>query len=178
MRSAGSALSCALLLCACGLGLSACGMGGSSTAGSATGGGIPPLTASDLGSLQTLRIDVDGVAFEVWLAQTPAQQQRGLMFATAEQLAPLPDGTPRGMLFPFPSDRMAGIVMNNTYVPLDLAYIRSDGEILEIHELTPLDGMVVTSGQPVRYALEVNAGELAARGIGVGVKLALPLGGP
>lgn len=172
MRSGSARRAWALLACA--LLLSACGASGAPAPVST---GVPGQNA-DLGQLQTLRIDVDGVAFQVWLAQTPAEQERGLMFVTQEQLAPLPDGTPRGMLFPFPSDRMVGFVMNNTYVPLDLAYIRSDGEILEIHDLIPLDGAAVTSGQPVRYALEVRAGELAARGIAVGVKLALPLAGP
>ena len=135
-------------------------------------------TGADLSGLQQLRIEIAGVSFEVWVAETPAEQQRGLMNATPEQLAPLPDGTPRGMLFPFPSDRFVGFVMNDTYVPLDLAFLRSDGVLVEIHALTPLDSTPVTSGQAIRYALEVNAGDLSSHGVGIGDTLALPLGTP
>jgi len=135
-------------------------------------------TGADLSALEQLRIGIDGISFEVWVAETPAEQQRGLKNATPEQLAPLPDGTPRGMLFPFPSDRFVGFVMNDTYVPLDLAFLRSDGVLVEIHALTPLDNTPVTSGQAIRYALEVNAGDLSAHGVGIGDTLALPLGTP
>ena len=154
--------------------LSACGASGTPT----PTGALPPTRSTDLSSLRTLRIDVSGVTFEVWVAETPTEQQRGLMFVTPEELAPLPDGTPRGMLFPFPSDRIVGFVMNNTYVPLDLAFIGADGEILEIHDLRPLEEAAVTSRQPIRYALEVNAGDLSDHGIVLSDRLALPLGGP
>ena len=154
--------------------LSACGASGTPS----PTGAPPPTRSTDLSTLRTVRIDVGGVSFEVWVAETPTEQQRGLMFVTPEELAPLPDGTPRGMLFPSPSDRIVGFVMNNTYVPLDLAFIAADGEILEIHELLPLEESVITSKQPIRYALEVNAGDLSDHGIVLSDRLALPLSSP
>lgn len=149
-----------LVACAC---LAACG-----TSTSAIPVDPPGPSGANLESLEKTRIEVDGVAVEVWVARTFAEQQRGLMDATAEQVAPLPDGTPRGMLFPFDPDRQVSFVMTDTYVPLDLAFLRADGVIVETHVLTPLDPTPVPSGQPVRWALEVPAGTFAAHGIEVG----------
>lgn len=135
-------------------------------------GSGPP--GSDLSGFETARISINGAEFEVWLAKTFTQQQQGLMFATASQLDPLPDGTPRGMLFIFPSERFLSFWMRNTYVPLDLAYARADGVIAETHALVPLDETPVTAGEPVQYALEVFTGTLAAKGIGVGDLIVIP----
>lgn len=132
----------------------------------------PP--GSDLSGFETARISINGLEFEVWLAKTAAQQQQGFMLATADQLDPLPDGTPRGMLFIFSSERFLSFWMRNTYVPLDLAYARADGVIAETHALVPLDETLVTAGEPVQFALEVFTGTLAANGIGVGDLIVIP----
>jgi uncharacterized membrane protein (UPF0127 family) len=126
---------------------------------------------ADLSGFPTARILVNGVEFEVWVATTPSQQAQGLMDALEEQLLPLPDGTPRGMLFIFPTERIVSFWMRDTYVPLDLAYARADGSIAEVHELVPLDETPVTSGEPVQYALEALAGTFAAHGIGAGARI-------
>ncbi|MHC4972002.1 MAG: DUF192 domain-containing protein [Planctomycetota bacterium] len=136
------------------------------------GGQQPP--GSDLSGFETARISINGTEIEVWLAKTAAQQQQGLMLATADQLDPLPDGTLRGMLFIFPTERFLSFWMRNTWVPLDLAYARSDGVIAETHALVPLDETLVPSGEPVRFALEVFSGTLAAEGIGVGDLIVIP----
>ena len=136
--------------------------------------GPPP--GSDLSGFETARISINGAEFEVWLAKTTAQQQQGLMFATADQLDPLPDGTARGMLFVFTAERFLSFWMRNTYVPLDLAYARSDGVIVETHDLVPLDETPVTAGEPVQFALEVFSGTLVTEGIGVGDLIVIPPG--
>jgi len=134
----------------------------------------PP--GSDLSGFETARISINGAEFEVWLAKTAAQQQQGLMFATAAQLDPLPDGTARGMLFVFSSERFLSFWMRNTYVPLDLAYARADGVIAETHDLVPLEETPVTAGEPVQFALEVFTGTLASKGVGVGDLIVIPPG--
>ena len=78
------------------------------------------------------------------------------------------------MLFVFPNPAFLSFWMRNTFVPLDLAYIRADGTIAEIHSLTPLDETNVVASEPVQFVLEVNAGVLAAMGIGVGDPVLLP----
>jgi uncharacterized membrane protein (UPF0127 family) len=140
-------------------------------AGCSDGGDAP---GAELSGFRTARISVGGVEFEVWLAETFAQRARGLMFATEEQIAPLGDGTPRGMLFLFDDETLLSFWMRNTYVPLDLAYVRADGTIAEVHDLVPLDETPVVSGEPVQYALEALAGTFAAHGIAPGATVELP----
>jgi uncharacterized membrane protein (UPF0127 family) len=101
----------------------------------------------------------------VWLPETPSEQARGLQGLTDEQLAPLPDGTERGMLFVFALDTEPEFWMRDTIVPLDLAFVRSDGTIAETHALVPLDETLVRPAEPVRHALEVRGGVFDARGV-------------
>jgi len=128
-------------------------------------GGSGGASGADLSGFPTARILVNGVEFEVYVATTAGQQAQGLMFATEDQLLPLLDGTPRGMLFVFSTEATRSFWMRDTYVPLDLAYARGDGVIAEVHELVPLDETPVVSGEPVQYALEALAGTFAAHGI-------------
>lgn len=134
-------------------------------------GGAP---GADLSGFPTARILVNGVEFEVYVATTVGQQAQGLMFATEEQLLPLLDGTPRGMLFVFATEAVRSFWMRDTYVPLDLAYARADGTIAEIHQLVPLDETPVVSGEPVQYALEAVSGTFAAHGIVPGTVIEVP----
>ena len=139
------------------------------------GGGPPPGGGgSDLSGFAIETITVDGVAIEAWLAETPAQQAQGFMDATEAQLADLPDGTPRGMLFVFAAPQPVSFFMRDTFVALDLAYIRADGTIAEVHELVPLDETPVPASEPIQFALEVRRGTLAANGLGPGSVLVIP----
>jgi uncharacterized membrane protein (UPF0127 family) len=91
-------------------------------------------------------------AFDVELAITDEERTRGLMFRQT-----LPEGT--GMLFDFKTDQIVAMWMRNTYVPLDMIFIRSDGTIAHIAENTvPRSEEIVSSRFPVRGVLEVVAG--------------------
>jgi len=70
-----------------------------------------------------------------------------------------------GMLFEFDNKKIGSIWMKNTYIPLDLAYIDSDGTIIDIFQLAPFDLTPVMSSQPVLYALEMNVGWFAKHDI-------------
>ena len=63
------------------------------------------------------------------LAATDEELDRGLMYRRE-----LPEG--RGMLFDFKQDRPVGMWMKNTYISLDMLFIRSDGTIVKIAEKT------------------------------------------
>lgn len=101
-------------------------------------------------------------AFQVEVAASGAQQERGLMFRTS--LAP-----DAGMIFPMQPPRFASFWMRNTLIPLDMLFIRPDGRIARIaaqtvpHSLTP-----VGSGEPVSAVLEIPGGRAAELGIAEG----------
>lgn len=91
-------------------------------------------------------------AFSVELATNDAERARGLMFRKS-----LPDG--HGMLFDFQTDQQVQFWMRNTYVPLDMIFIRGDGRVLNVAQnATPLSDALIPSGGPVRGVLEVIAG--------------------
>ena len=90
--------------------------------------------------------------FTVEIAETEAQREKGLMFRKK-----LPEG--QGMLFDFHRDQEVALWMENTYIPLDMIFIRGDGRILRIAEKTePLSTRIIPSGGPVRAVLEVIGG--------------------
>jgi hypothetical protein len=101
-------------------------------------------------------------AFAVELATTDAERARGLMFRKD-----LPEG--RGMLFDFEHDAPVTFWMHNTYISLDMIFIRGDGRILSIAENTkPMSDRLIPSGGPVRAVLEVIAGTAQKFGIAPG----------
>src|SRR2546421_5374076 len=118
--------------------------------------------------LQPLEIaSKNGVhVFAVEMASTPEEQAKGLMFRRQ-----LPEG--QGMLFDFHKEQPTSFWMKNTYIPLDMIFIRGDGRILRIAENTvPLSEALVSSGGPVRAVLEVNAGTARRLGIAPGDRVA------
>jgi hypothetical protein len=107
--------------------------------------------------------------FTVELAVTPEDQARGLMYRRE-----LPEG--QGMLFDFHREQPTTFWMKNTYVSLDMIFIRADGRILRIAENTvPLSEALVSSGGPVRAVLEVVAGTARKLGLAPGDRVAHPI---
>lgn len=131
---------------------------------------------NDLDSMSTTKFSIGETEFQVWIANTNEQRENGLMFVEVEQMQSLEDGTERGMLFIFDSERPRNFWMKDTIIPLDIAYARSDGTIVKIHTMTPLDtrSNQYPSGEPARVALEVNAGVFAAKGIREGDVIEIP----
>jgi uncharacterized protein len=97
--------------------------------------------------------------FSVEIARTPAEQAQGLMNRTS-----LPaDG---GMLFPFPTPKFASFWMKNTFIPLDILFIRADGSIDRIAENTIPESLEpIVSGGEVAAVLELAGGTAARLGI-------------
>ena len=74
-----------------------------------------------------------------------------------------------GMLFIFAQPVQVSFYMKNTYVPLSCAYIDSEGAILEIHDLKPLDeNPVYARSEQVQYVLEVKQGWFERNGVRIG----------
>jgi len=129
---------------------------------------VAPLRAAPLKSLEI--VSKTGVhVFSVAIAKTPAEREKGLMFVKH-----LPDG--QGMLFDFKSEQDVAMWMKNTYVPLDMLFIRGDGRIGHIAEnTTPLSTAIIPSVVPVRAVLEVAGGTCARLGIKPGDRVAFPI---
>jgi uncharacterized membrane protein (UPF0127 family) len=82
----------------------------------------------------------------------------------------------KGMLFDFKRDQEVSFWMENTYIPLDMLFIRGDGTILRIAENTePLSTRMIPSGGPVRAVLEVIGGTARKFGIAPGDRVAHPI---
>lgn len=77
----------------------------------------------------TAQTTIGGEVIQLEVAQTPQQQQMGLMFRTS-----LADN--RGMLFPFSPPRIVGFWMKNCKIPLDMIFIR-DGIVQAIEVSAP-----------------------------------------
>ena len=74
----------------------------------------------------------------------------------------------RGMLFIFESNDYWTFHMKNTFIPLDIAFIKEDGTIDSIKQLDPMNPIPVYPDSEVRYAVEVNRGWFAENDVNVG----------
>lgn len=109
--------------------------------------------------------------FSVEMARTEEQKTTGLMFRKE-----LPDG--QGMLFDFSPEQPISMWMRNTFIPLDMIFIRADGSVLRIAEnTTPQSERIISSGGPAKAVLEVIAGTARRYGIAPGDTVAHPLFG-
>ena len=107
--------------------------------------------------------------FQVEVARNDADRAQGLMFR--RNLAP-----DRGMLFDFGRVQPISMWMQNTYIPLDMIFIRADGTIARIAEnAEPLSTRTILSGEPVLAVLEVPGGTAERLGIKPGDRIEHPL---
>ena len=127
----------------------------------AAASGVADATLSKLEPL-TIATETDASLFTVEIADTDELRERGLMF---RQRIP-PD---RGMLFDFGSPRQVAMWMKNTYVSLDMLFIRQDGSIAYIAENTvPQSLETVGISEPVLAVLELAGGTSKRLGIRAG----------
>ncbi len=77
----------------------------------------------------------------------------------------------QGMLFVFPEEGRHCMWMRNTFIPLSVAFLDREGRILNIEDMKPQTEDSHCAAGPARYALEMNRGWFAAKGIKVGVRL-------
>lgn len=122
------------------------------------------LASSSLAPLQTLKVGSHTVQIE--LACTAEEQQLGLMHRDK-----LPQH--QGMLFVFDRERPLSFWMKNTRIPLSIAYINASGVIVDVQDMQPFDETPHPTAQPAQYALEMNQGWFAGRGIQVGERIQL-----
>lgn len=153
--------------------------GSSDEAANPASGAIEPDPAgprNDLESMETVDFTIAGHRFHVWLAADDQERQIGLMNVEAHELARREDGAYRGMLFVFDFEQPLSFWMKNTIIPLDIAYIRTDGTIVKTYTMAPLETRTYPSIERARYALEVQAGLLDELGIQAGHTAEIPDG--
>ena len=97
----------------------------------------------------------------VLIADTLEEQETGLM-----NVAAMPDNV--GELFIFPSDTITPFYMKDTLIPLSIAWIDDNGIIVDIQDMQPETLDLHYPAHQYRYAIEVNQGWYAVRGINVG----------
>lgn len=98
------------------------------------------------------------------VADTPATRMQGLMHRkTLARNA--------GMVFVFDEDAVHCMWMKNTFIPLSVAFIDRGGAIINIADMRPQTEEPHCAQRPARYALEMNRGWFAERGIGPGARV-------
>ena len=114
--------------------------------------------------LAQIRLNAGIHVINAELASTPQQREIGLMFRTS---MPANDG----MLFVFEETRQQCFWMRNTLIPLSIAFLGDDGSIVNIDNMKPQTLAGHCSAKPVRFALEMNEGWFAKRGLKPGSRL-------
>jgi len=120
-----------------------------------------PMRAADLPELS---FAISGHKLTAEVAATDAHRMTGLMHRRM-----MPEN--RGMLFVFTDISHHAMWMENTHIPLSVAFIDAQGVIVNIEDMKPLTRDAHAAKKPVKYALEMNAGWFAKRGIKPGAKL-------
>jgi len=118
--------------------------------------------------LPTVTLSAGMHLIQAELAQTSEQRSIGLMHRPKM-------GANEGMLFVFESASEQCFWMKNTLLPLSIAFLADDGQVVNIEDMAPQTLNGHCSRRPVRYALEMNQGWFAKRGIKAGSRLQ---GGP
>jgi uncharacterized membrane protein (UPF0127 family) len=144
--------------------------GGSASSAGGSGGSGGDASASSPAA--TVRIEASGgedVEVRVEIADDTQEMARGLMDRTA-----LADDA--GMLFVYPEERDLSFWMKDTLIPLSIAFMDSEGRIVDIQDMRALDDEPphYNSAEPARYALEVDKGFFDEHGVEVGDEARLP----
>lgn len=118
--------------------------------------------------LPTIELEIGPARAYAELADTPSSRQYGLM-GRPQLLAD------HGMLFVFETETTTCFWMKNTPLPLSIAFIGSDGRIVNIADMQPLDETPHCPQEPIVYALEMTQGWFRVNGILAGEQvLGLP----
>jgi uncharacterized protein len=117
--------------------------------------------AEEAARIEALSIvsETSATLFAAEIADTDELRSRGLMF---RHLLP----SDRAMLFDFGAPRPAAMWMKNTYISLDMLFVRTDGTIAALAENTePLSTQVISVDEPVKGVVELAAGTVKRLGI-------------
>jgi uncharacterized protein len=102
---------------------------------------------------------------QIEVTETEQDKSVGLMFRTSLD-------ADAGMLFPYTPAQEVTMWMKNTYIPLDMVFIRADGVVHRIQARTePFSEATIASGGPVTAVLELGGGIAEKIGLKPGDKV-------
>jgi len=117
-----------------------------------------------------IRLQVGMHVVQAEIGATPDQRSRGLMFRKTL-------GPNQGMAFVFDDTAIHCMWMKNTLIPLSVAFIADNGTIINIEDMKAQTEDSHCAARPARYALEMNLGWFAKRGLKPGAVITgLPKG--
>jgi uncharacterized membrane protein (UPF0127 family) len=119
---------------------------------------LPSVPARAVTELPSIPLTIGKHKLVAEVAATPDERSTGLM----HRFSLKPD---HGMIFVFEHAEPQGFWMKNTFIPLSIAFIGSDGRIVNIDDMAPQDERTHWSSGPAQYALEMRKGWFAERGI-------------
>lgn len=120
--------------------------------------------APDSSALPVRHLNAGIHIIQAEIAHTPAARARGLMFR--QQMAPN-----QGMLFVFEEVGIQCFWMRNTFIPLSIAFLDDQGQIVNMEDMQPRTETNHCSQKPVRYALEMSQGWFKQKGFTAGMKI-------
>jgi uncharacterized protein len=115
-------------------------------------------------TLRTTKLTAGIHVITAEIASTPQSRMIGLMMR--ERLAPN-----HGMVFVFEDKSQHCFWMRNTLIPLSIAFLDDDGTVVSIADMAPKSEASTCPQRPVRYALEMDQGWFAKRGVTAGNKI-------
>ena len=112
-------------------------------------------------------VNIEKLLSNMEIADNYSKRKKGLMYR---------DNIEKdfGMLFIWDKEEIQCMWMKNTSIPLSVAFIKKEGEILDIFDLYPFSTLSVCSTDKVKYALEVNRGWFEEKAINRGDTLISP----
>lgn len=131
---------------------------------------LPSCSSDDSGRStpgKLFTIKIAGKELKVEVVNTEEKREAGLAFRKS-----LPPD--QGMLFVYPEDEYQSFWMKNTFVPLSIAFIRSDGWVSQIEDMAPETLESHRSNIRVKYVLEMPQGWFRKNGVKVGDSAQIP----
>lgn len=118
--------------------------------------------AHNFGSAPSCTVKAGHTKWQMEIARSDEEREKGLMFRKS-----MPDD--RGMIFVFPEPRMVAMWMKDTLIPLDMVFVDDRMQITSIQEnAVPQSEDIIRARGDIKYALEINAGQVEKAAINVG----------
>jgi uncharacterized membrane protein (UPF0127 family) len=129
--------------------------------------GLPVLLlslAAQAATLPVIRLTAGSGALDVEVASNKSQRSLGLMNRVS-----MPES--HGMLFVYPAPAYFCMWMKNTKIPLSVAFIDAQGQVINIEDMAPQTETNHCTQRNATYALEANRGWFAKHGVSAGSQI-------